>query len=183
MIWVAAAGVSSYLWIFNRDDTKLRAAAAVLAALSVQEFWGHVLFNLAALPLLHAETAAVGVILQAFRPGTVWQDNVITGPSGYGIVVYTGCSSFHNLSLAMLCWVTVSRLRHQNWRTSDLVTGGAVAATMILLNLARLCLMALNIDLFRFWHDGAGAEIFAISASLAILLISLYGARPVKRLG
>jgi exosortase/archaeosortase family protein len=183
MIWVAAAGVSTYLWIFNRNDAQLRAAAAVLAALSVQEFWGHVFFNLVALPLLRAETAAVGLILEAFRPGTVWQDNLITGPSGYGIVVYTGCSSFQNLSVAMLCWVTVSRLRHQSWRSRDLVTGGAVAATMILLNLTRLCLMAWNIDLFRYWHDGTGAEIFAIGASLTILLISLYGAGLAKRLG
>ena len=52
MIWVAAAGVSAYLWLFNRDDAQLRAAAAVLAALSVQEFWGHVFFNLVALPRL-----------------------------------------------------------------------------------------------------------------------------------
>ena len=63
------------------------------------------------------------------------------------------------------------------------MTGGVVAATMILLNLARLCLMAWNIDLFRYWHDGMGAEIFAIGASLTILLISLYGAGPAKRLG
>ena len=94
---------------------------------------------------------AVGIILEAVRPGTVWQDNVITGPGGYGIVVYTGCSSFDNLSLAMLCWVTISRLRHQNWRSRDLVTGGAVAAAMSVLNFARLCLMAWNIDLFRLW--------------------------------
>jgi exosortase/archaeosortase family protein len=112
----------------------------------------------------------------------VWQDNIITGPSGFGILVYTGCSSFHNLSLALLCWVTMSRLHQENWRTRDFVTGGVVAATMILLNLVRLCLMAWNIDLFHYWHDGMGAEIFAIGASLTILLTSLYGSGAARRL-
>jgi hypothetical protein len=52
---------------------------------------------------------------------------------------------------------------------------------MILFNVARIVLMAWNIDLYHYWHDGIGAEIFAIGASLAILLMSLYGARPAGR--
>jgi hypothetical protein len=83
----------------------------------------------------------------------------------------------------MLCWVTVSRLRHQSWQPRYLVTGVAVAATMILLNLARLCLMAWNIEIYRYLHDGRGAELFAVGASLTILVMSLYGTSPAKRLG
>jgi hypothetical protein len=139
-------------------------------------------FNLVAFPLFRAETAAVGTMLEAMRPGTVWQDNVITGPSGYGIVIHSACSSFHNLSLAMLCWLTVSKLRHQHWQIRDFLIGGMVGGTMIFLNLGRLYLMAWDINLFHYWHDGMRAQIFAISASLAVLLISLYGSGSVKRL-
>ncbi len=181
MIWVAATGIAIYMWILGGGDARLRAAATVLAALSVQELWGHIFFNFVAFPLLRAETAIVGTMLQAVRAGTVWRDNVITGPDGYGIVVYTGCSVFHNLSLAMLCWVTVSRFRGQRWQGRDLMIGGVAGATMIVLNIARLSLMAWDVDLFDYWHDGAGAEIFAIGAALAILLISLCGARPARR--
>jgi len=53
---------------------------------------------------------------------------------------------------------------------------------MIVLNLVRLYLMAWDIDFYYYWHDGAGAEIFVISASLTILAISLYGSRPTRRL-
>jgi hypothetical protein len=182
MVWVAATGVAIYLWLASAGDPKLRGAGIVLAALAVQELWGHVFFELVAFPLLRAEAAAVGTLLEAVRPGTVWHDNAIIGPSGFGIVIATGCSSFHNLSLAMLCWLSVGRLRHQDWRVGDFAIGGAIGLTMILFNIARLCLMGWSISLFHYWHDGIGAEIFAVGASLTILLMSLYGSRPARRL-
>jgi hypothetical protein len=127
-IWISAAGISVCLWTFSGGDSKLRAAGTVLAALSVQAFWAHVLFNLVAAPLLRAETAIVGTMLEVIRPGTVWQDNVITGPNGFGIVIYKGCSSFHNLALAMLCWLTICKFRNRNWQGRDLIVGAGGSA-------------------------------------------------------
>jgi exosortase/archaeosortase family protein len=181
IIWVVAL-LAAILGLIGRGgDSKLRAAGTVLAALSVQEFWAHNFFNLFALPLLRAETAVVGTILQAARAGTTWQDNIITGPSGFGIIVYSTCSSFHNLSLAMLCWLTVSRLRNQNWQSRDLVTGGVIGITMIACNVTRLCVMAWSPELYEYWHDGLGAQFFAVGASVLVLLLSLYGSRPAAR--
>src|SRR5579884_1185214 len=180
-VWIAASGIAVYLWIFNRGDRELRAAGTILAALSIQEFWGHIFFDLFGLPILHAETAVVGTMLAAVRAGTVWHGNIITGPNGFGIAIYTGCSSFQNLSLAMLCWLTISKLQNRNWRFRDIMSGVGVGVTIILLNIIRLLAMAWNTGLYHYWHDGRGAEIFAIGASLAILLISLYGARSAGR--
>ena len=177
MIWVAAAGIAIYILITGGGAPKIRAAGVVLAAQAIQEFWGHVLFNLVAFPLLRAETAVVGAMLEATRPGTVWQDNIIAGPGGFGLVIHTTCSSYHNVSLALLCWITVSKLSNPNGRSRDLVTGGVVVATMIILNIVRLYLVAHDINLYHYWHEGVGADIFAIVASLAIFSISLYGSR------
>ena len=181
MIWVAATGIAVYLWLFNAGDRKLRAAGVVLAALSVQELWGHIFFNLVTFRCSAPRPPSSERCWRLVRPGTVWHDNAITGPNGYGIVIINSCSSFHNLSLAMLCWLTVSRLRHQDWRVRDFVIGGAIGVTMILFNVARICLMGWDIDLYHYWHDGIGAEMYAIGASLTILLLSLYGSRPAGR--
>ena len=173
-----ALGAAIFSWIRGRDDPNLRGAGVVLAALAIQQYWGHIVFDIFALPLLQAETAVVGTLVQAFRAGTEWQGNVITGPSGFGIIVYSACSSFHNLSLAMLCWLTVSRLRNQSWRRRDLLTGCVIGAAMIACNVARLCLMAWSPDFYEYWHDGPGAQIFAVGASVMVLMLSLYGSRP-----
>jgi hypothetical protein len=180
LIWVTALGIAIFGSLFNRGDPKLRAAGIVLAALSVQQFWGRIFFNLFALPLLRAETAVVGTMLQVVRPGTVWSDNVISGPSGHGIVVYDFCSSFHNLSVAALCWLTVRNLGDHRWQARDFVTGCLVGLTMVICNMTRLCLMAWDADLYHYWHDGSGSDIFTVGASTAILLISLYGSRPER---
>jgi exosortase/archaeosortase family protein len=182
MVWVAATGIAIYLWFLSAGDRKLRAAGTVLAALATQELWGHLFFDLVAVQLLSAEAAVVGTLLEIARPGTVWQDNIITEPNGYGVLILPPCSSFHNLSLAMLCWVTISMLRRQDWQARDFVIGAAIGGTMILLNIARICLMAWNIDLYYYWHDGTGAEIYAIGATLTVLLMSLYGSKPARRL-
>jgi hypothetical protein len=180
-IWVAATGIAIYLFLTDSGDPKLRAAGIVLAALSVQELWGRLFFSLVADHLLRAEAAVIGTMLEVAQPGTVWQDNAIMGPNGYGVIIISGCSSFHNVSLALLCWVTISRLRCQTWQVRDFVIGSAIGMTMILLNLARILLMAWDVELYHYWHDGIGTEIFAIGASLTILLMSLYGSRPAGR--
>jgi len=177
IIWVAALGLGVYGWLANGGDRRLRAASTVLAALSIQEFWGKIVFKMFALPLLRAETAVVGTALQAVRPGTVWQDNVITGPDGHGIVVYDLCSSFHNLSLAALCWVTVRSFQDRPWQARDFAFGGVVCATMVAFNVVRLCLMAWNAELYEYWHLGPGYQIFGVGAAATILVISLYGSR------
>ena len=177
ILWVAATAISVYLLLTPADDRKLCSAGIVLLALSVQEFWGHQLFELIASPLLRAETAVVGTMLQMVQTGADWQDNMITAKSGWEIVVYPYCSSFHNVSLALLCWVTISRLASDAWRIRDFRVAGAIAAAMILMNSTRLLLMSFNEELYHYWHDGTGNQIFAIGASLLVLLGSLLAVR------
>lgn len=176
LIWVAATAIGVYLLLTAARDHKLRSAAIVLLALSLQELWAHQLFELFASPLLRAETAIVGMMLQTVQTGTDWHDNIIMGRH-WGIVVYPYCSSFHNLSLALLCWVTISSLAYDIWRGRDFVVAGVIGFTMISMNMIRLFMMSLNEDLYHYWHDGTGNQIFAVVASVVVLLVSLFAVR------
>jgi Transmembrane exosortase (Exosortase_EpsH) len=175
--WIAATAIGVYSALLSGGDRKLRSCGIVLVALSVQEFWGHQLFDLIATPLLRAEAAVVGTILQTIQRGAAWQGNIITDQNGWSIVIYPFCSSFHNVSLALLCWVTVSRLARDTWCGRDFMIAGLIAMAMIAMNVTRLLLMSFNESLYRYWHDGAGSQIFAIGASLFVLLASLYAVR------
>jgi hypothetical protein len=178
--WVAASGLAVYLWTLPGNDKKLRSAGAVLAALSVQELWGQLVFQLFGHFLLLAETAVIGTILVATRAGMVWHQNIIAEPGGHAIIVLAGCSSFHNISIALLCWVTISRLRNPDWRIRDVVGAGIVASAIITLNSIRLYLMALDEASYRFWHNGTGSEVFNLSVSLTVLLMCLIGLRTAE---
>jgi hypothetical protein len=39
----------------------------------------------------------------------------------------------------------------------------------------------LDADSYDLWHEGWGAEVFAVGASLSVLLISLLGTRKTER--
>jgi hypothetical protein len=71
-------------------------------------------------------------------------------------------------------------MRGQYWSRRTFVIGAIIGTTMIAFNFVRLYLMALDADSYDLWHEGAGAEIFAVGASLSVLLISLIGIRKTE---
>jgi len=174
VIWIVATLGAIYIYLMNTKGSHSRAAATVLLALCVQSLWGPVFFSLFAFDLLRADAAIVGMFLDVTRSGYTWHDNVIA-TQGHSIEIYSACSSFHNLSLAVLCWVTLTKLNRPVWIATDFIYGAAVCAVMITVNVARLYVEALNYGSYEYWHNGNGIHIFQVGVSLIILLISLWG--------
>jgi hypothetical protein len=173
MLWLATFCIGAYLFVVGTADHHLRAAGIVLGALAVQKFFMHLFFISFASEILRLETAVLAEILAVMRPGTIWHDNIIIGPDGHGIIMYSGCSSFHNVSLTLLSWISFVKLRHIGSSFEVFAKGLAITGTMILLNFVRLLFMAWNISLYHFWHDGVGVLIFEISASASILMLCM----------
>jgi len=175
--WIAATGLAGCLIIRSQADRNLRSAGIVLAALSVQAFWGPILFGLLSFPILNVETEVVAAILNITGVGATWHQNIVTVPGGHAILILSGCSSFHNISLGLLIWLTLSRLRGQSWTPRRIFTGLVIAACVVICNSARLYMMALSAEQFTYWHDGPGASIFAVGVSLLVLILSLIATR------
>lgn len=169
-----------YLMIRDRRDLRLAAAGAVLLALAFNGFWGPRLFELFAYDLLKADAALVGAALTATKTGVVWSETIVGAGSDHSIIVYGPCSSFHNISLGLLCWVSLTKLARPRWVASDVWVGIAVCAAVVALNASRLYLMALSADGYAYWHQGAGEQISAIATTLTVLAISLFGALRVR---
>ncbi|HWB45075.1 MAG TPA: hypothetical protein VG900_06495 [Hyphomicrobiaceae bacterium] len=181
LTWLSTTGVAIYLWATSHEDRNQQAAAAVLLAVAANGFWAPRVFDIFAHGLLRLDTALVGSILQATQPGISWHDTIMSAPGGHSILVFGPCSSFHNISLGLLCWIALTKLARTAWVAGDAVVAGLVALVVIGLNTARLYLMALGAEDFQYWHAGFGAEIFAWATTGAVLLISAAGIQLTGR--
>lgn len=174
--WLSATATGLFLLVTSPGDRKLQAAATVLLALCLNGLWGPLLFDAFAPQFLQVDAALVGSVLTLTQPGMMWDQTILGTPGGHRIFVYTACSSFHNISLGLLCWVSVLKLARTTFVRSDALFALAVAGTVILLNASRLYLMALSEPHFVYWHDGFGQHLFAWAMTFSVLLISLWGA-------
>jgi exosortase/archaeosortase family protein len=173
--WIAATLAALYIYAENEKGSNGRAGATVLGALCVQSLWGPTLFSLFTVYLLRADAALVGVALKLTRGGFDWHENVIS-TQGFTVGIYNDCSSFHNISLAALCWISLTKLHRPTFIRSDFKFAAAACLAMIALNAARLYTISLGLESFAYWHDGAGAQIFAVTASFFIAAICAWGA-------
>lgn len=169
------------LWLFLKKDDETRAAGAVLLAIASQQFWGHILLGALSPELVQLDAAMVGEAMVQTVKGASWHDNIITAPSGYSIVVLEGCSSFSNVSTALLAWVAFGRLERAKWVKRDLVVGAVVVVSQVALNVARMYMMAQSDQGYLYWHEGGGKQIYVATASAAAVLISVIGAHWAGR--
>ena len=179
--WLSTTAMGLFVLATSQGDGKLKAAATVLLALAINGFWGPTIFEIFAFQLLLADAALVGTALSATQPGMGWNETIIGMADGHRVLIYGPCSSFHNISLGLLCWVTLTKLIRTTWVVPDILVALVVCATVILLNGSRLYLMALSPDQFTYWHDGFGEQVFAWGTTFAVLLITLWGALRLGR--
>jgi hypothetical protein len=148
--WLSATAAGLYLLRTSQNDGKMAAAASVVLALAFNGFWGPLFFDTFAFYLLRADAAIVGGLLSTTQPGISWQDTIVGDPNGHRLLIFGPCSSFHNISMGLLCLVTMTKLERTAWIKGDLGVALLVCATVIVLNTCRLYLLALGPDLFKF---------------------------------
>ena len=110
--WFAVTALSLYI-IFTTNVASSRRGAVILLAATVPMLWSRLLFQFFANVILQIDASLVGWMLGTHRAG-----NVVGFADGSGaLVILPACSSLANVSLAFLCWATVSQLvAHKNLR-------------------------------------------------------------------
>jgi hypothetical protein len=174
--WLSATLVGLYLLVVRPHDAKLAAAAAVLLALAFNGYWGPRVFDFLAYYILRADAVFVGTILSLTQPGMSWEGTIVGNPEGHRVFIYSPCSSFHNISLGLLCWVSLTKLVRTSWVPADFAVALLVCAAVVALNATRLYLMALSPGHYSYWHGGTGEQLVAWVTTGLVLLISLWGA-------
>jgi hypothetical protein len=168
--------------LFRDRDPNTKAAGTVAAAVAVQAIWAPLVFSKLSFIFLQIDAGVVGWLISHFVPGATWGGTVIFTPSGHDVEITSPCASFHNLSLASLCWVTLTMLHRPYWLKSDLYVGLAAMVVQFGFNIWRLVFVCLSSPMYDFWHDGFGKHIFSgVATACAVILVQIALVRGDQR--
>ncbi|MBZ0216303.1 MAG: archaeosortase/exosortase family protein [Fimbriimonadaceae bacterium] len=180
-VGVMSTFVALYLLWFHNNDQALKAAGAVLLALSVHLVWGRILFQAFTPQLLTADAAAVDLVLSILRPDITLVGSTFYAANDHVVSLVGSCSSFNNVSIALLASVAVTMLVRHYWVRSDIVWLLAICIVMISINVLRLCVLAWDVDLYLYWHNGPGGPMLALAQTAIIGVMSYCGAMYGRR--
>ncbi|WP_426611270.1 hypothetical protein [Bradyrhizobium sp. McL0616] len=163
-----------HLLVRNGDDLSTKAAGIVAGAVMVQMHWAPLVFSKIAFFLLQIDAGVVGWLVSHLVPGASWSGTVVHSSSEHNVEITSACASFHNLSLASLCWVTLTMLHRPYWLKSDLYLGLTAMLVQFAFNVSRLVFVCLSPSMYDFWHEGFGKHIFsAVATACAIILVQI----------
>lgn len=168
-----AAGFAAPLWLYRSaaPGSVERRTALVLAAIGAQLVFGHLFLLLFGEAVLRADTALVSWAASAESVG-----NMVTRADGSNVIITSGCSSVHNVSLALLGWVSLVQLLGLRVDRRLLWWGAASLLAMIALNAGRIVTLVWYPEHFAFLHHGTGGAMFGWAGLFVFTLIAGYSA-------
>jgi len=173
--WLICAACAA-IWLTQyRDDPYARASALLILAIAIREPTTKLCLTLFANQILSFDTWLTFLSLSFFNETSFsMQDNLITQPDGYGLLILTGCSSFINLSLVLLFWLALSLRLKPSLSRIDIALASMLGVCVVALNTFRLTLMAIDQYWYQLFHDGNGALIIELSTFLLAFLPVLW---------
>jgi len=168
--WIFLSCFAAYCSVFMPFQTTApRHACAIILAVSLRIPISELCLRLSADTFLQFDAVATQTLLQFLDPEIIRQGNILIGSSGHELLIMTGCASFTNISLALLLWFTIVRSKITIWKHSFNLYIAPLCILVMGINIFRLSMMTLSVDLYHFYHDELGADI----TNVAILLIAL----------
>ena len=162
---------AAYVFATSRPREQDRKVGLLLLALTGPLVWGRLILNLFATPILSLDARITGSLI-----GTVSEGNTVRFADGTGrVLIETPCSSVHNMSLAILLWVTAAVLFDLRLDRRYVAVGLAMAGFMFALNIARLAAIALFPSHYHDLHAGTAAGLFGWAGLLGVALIAAAG--------
>jgi len=146
--------------------------ALILLALTAPMLWSRLLFQI--LPSRSWTSTPLGV--DAARPGRTGNMVRFLDDSG-SMVVLPACSSLANMSLALLCWVTITQWFRHRLQATDAAWAALACFSVITVNVTRISLMGLSHSHYEYIHSTWG-DFVTNSIMLALMVaVTVLGAR------
>ena len=149
--WIAVTGLSLYILLFARDSSERTRGAIIMLALTVPMLWSKLLFQFFNRLILEIDASLAALLLNVHQVGTLvpFRDG-----SGF-MVVLPACSSLANMSLAFLCWVSVTQWAKHRWVPIDLMWSLLAVVSVVGVNVTRIALSGVSRSYYDAIH-GSG---------------------------
>jgi hypothetical protein len=171
--WVAVTGLSLYILLFANGSSARKRGAVILLALTVPMVWSKLLFKIFAKLILDVDALLVASLLGTNRVG-----NMVGFADGSGhMVVLPACSSLTNMSLAFLCWVSITQWAEHRWSPVDVFWSLLVCMSVIAVNVTRMSLMGLSYRHYEIIHSELGDMVANFIMLCLMIGFSVLGAR------
>ena len=165
-----------------RSDKRIRSLGQLCIGLVWIHYWGPVVLNLIGPWLLPIEARLAFLPLSSTGSFSL-DGTVITNSTGFAIQVFEPCSAFHNTITSAFIWLALMKILRMEFHLRHYCLLGIAIAVVILLNTARISIVAVSETQYLFWHMGPGlwiVKITMLGAVLGLFYLCTRTARPEK---
>jgi exosortase/archaeosortase family protein len=173
MSWLAVTTLSLYVLLFTQATESQHRGAVILLAATVPMLWSRLIFDLFANFILSVDASLVGWMLGTHRTGIMVEFADHSGT----LAIFPACSSLANVSLALLCWVTISAYVRHEWRVQDIFWCLLACSSVVAVNVIRVSLMGLSSAHYHMLHAPLADSVLNIIILVLIFAISVLGVR------
>ena len=171
--WFALTGLAIYVIASSNAGSPMRRGALVFLAITVPMCWGPFFLHVFSRPFLWSDALFVSNLI-----GTEQIGNLVKFADGSGYFqIFPQCSSYHNMSLALLAWISVIQFVRHKSSPQDIFWCLLAVLSVLVVNVTRIALMGLYREHFDTIH-GFGS---AIADLVSLSLISAFCILGVRR--
>lgn len=175
--FVGATIAGLYLWLYRPYNAQLASVGQLWLAISFNQVWGRLFFKIVFAPLVQAEAFVIAELGGLLGLGLNRDGITLASSSGWSIFIAEPCSSFHNISLSILVWLSLIKLNGATVGRRTLIALGTGALAIICLNAFRILLMATSEEAYHYWHEGGGTVIYSCLTLAAIAFPTILSLR------
>ncbi|ANY82247.1 hypothetical protein BB934_28345 (plasmid) [Microvirga ossetica] len=177
--WLALAALAIYLLRTSPHSSLFHRGAWILLTLTVPMFWSRLLFAILSDTILQGDALLVGWLVGTPRSGNAIQ---LADGSGY-LWIAPACSSLANVSLAILCWVTVNKGMGRSSSLWDVGWIVLACAAVVAINVTRISLIGFYPAYFDLLHGPVGATVaswLTLGIVIAICILAVRRDLPAR---
>jgi hypothetical protein len=172
---IAVMALGAWELLRRPRDFNYRAGVIVFIAVGARELWVATVMKMLSPWLLHVDAVLTRTTLGLLGHPSVVTGNLIETDQGMVLAVLMTCSSFANISLALLTWLVLTRWQRPRFQRRDLMATLLVTLAVIVINLSRLTVMGLGPVDYALAHGPIGQTATELAILLATLAVTHWG--------